>query len=497
MKLRAKEGNLLGFAIAAVDTFRPIADASGVQIEVDPDSDRTRLSFDHEMIEKVISNLMSNALKFTPQGGRISIRVFDSPDKSWGTLSVKDSGPGIPPDEIDLIFDRLHQVDGNYTHNLPGTGIGLSLTKELVELHGGKINVISERDTGSEFIVSLPRGAEFKKPFDHAVHGARIGKDASMVAPDIAPPTLSANIGETGEKSEDGKAIVLIVEDNVEMRLYIKEMIEGIYSVKEAGNGLEALSMAKQHMPILIISDIMMPEMDGYELCRTVNQSGELNHIPVILLTAGATDEMALEGMSSGAYDYITKPFSREILLAKIDGIVKRHVEQQALNRTDHLTGLRNRRGWKQEVLREMEKIKRFGGTAAIAFLDLDNFKIVNDTYGHAVGDDVLRTVSAVVNHGLRKTDFAGRWGGEEFVIYFPEAMGKHVVETMQRILSQFQNRPVGENKLNCSFSAGVVSIDPEDQHPLDVYVSRADSAMYEAKRRGKGRVVIWNQEIE
>lgn len=497
MILRAKEGNLLGFVTAAVEKFRPIADTSGIRVEINPDSDRTRLNFDHGMIEKVISNLMTNALKFTPHGGQVTLRVSDSPDNAWGTLSVRDTGPGIAPDEVDLIFDRFHQVDGNYAGNLHGTGIGLSLAKELVELHGGRLDVVSEPEAGSEFIVSLPKEASFKKAFDFPVDGAKLGEDHSIFTPALYPPTPPSDTGGVAEKPVDGKPIVLVVEDSEEMRIYIKEMIEGTYTVLEAGNGLAALSMAKQHMPALIISDIMMPEMDGYQLCRAVNQSGELNHIPVILLTAGATDEMALEGMISGAYDYITKPFSRAILLAKIEGIVKRHVEQQALNRTDHLTGLRNRQGWKQEVHREMEKLKRFGGTAAIAFLDLDNFKVVNDTHGHAVGDDVLRAVSTVINNGLRTTDLAGRYGGEEFVIYFPEATGIDVVDTMQRILTRFRNQPVGEKQLNCAFSAGVVSIDPEPHHPLDVYISRADSAMYEAKRRGKGRVVIWNEEIK
>jgi len=490
MELSVKEGNLLGFTAATVDAFKPAAEASGVSINIDPDSERTRLSFDPEMIEKVISNLMSNALKFTPRGGRVDVRVFDSPDGAWGILSVKDTGHGIAEQEIHQIFDRFHQVDDTTTKTHPGTGIGLSLAKELVEMHGGEISVISEPDSGSEFVVSFPKESAFLKSYEFSAH-----TPPSSVEADKPAAFMKSQPPEHSRSAANNRPSVLVVEDNDDMRLYLREIIEPEYTVIEATDGVAALAAAKQHLPVLIVSDVMMPRMDGCQLCREINASGELSHIPVVLLTAKATDQMAIEGMSCGAYDYVTKPFSQEILRAKIDGIVKRQIDLQNMSRTDHLTGLRNRESWEQEVLRELGKIMRFGGSAAIAFVDLDDFKMVNDTYGHAVGDDVLRALAAVLNTGLRTTDLAGRFGGEEFVVYFPETTGSAVAETMQRLLSKFRNQAVGGHRLKCSFSAGVVTVDREQGHSLKKYVSLADAAMYKAKRRGKDRVEIGDKD--
>jgi diguanylate cyclase (GGDEF)-like protein len=244
-------------------------------------------------------------------------------------------------------------------------------------------------------------------------------------------------------------------------------------------------------MPDIIICDVMMPKMDGYEFCRQIKNSDPLKNIPVILLTARASEEMTIDGLEAGAYDYMTKPFSPKILLAKIAGILERQELHKRQIQHDSLTGLFNRHGWQKKALQELEKDRRYNNAFSIAFIDLDDFKKINDTYSHQTGDEALRTFSSLVTKNLRASDLAGRLGGEEFVIYFPETAGQTAAASLERILKLFRQEAIGDKCLNCTFSAGVVERDPTQEHTLEEYLSLADETMYAAKKSGKARIVL------
>ena len=250
---------------------------------------------------------------------------------------------------------------------------------------------------------------------------------------------------------------------------------------------------ALETMPDLIISDVMMPKMDGYELCRQIKNSDKLKNIPVILVTARASEEMTIEGIEAGAYDYITKPFSPKILLAKIIGIMERQELHKKQSQHDSLTGLLNRESWGKKALQEIEKNKRYGHIFSIAFIDLDDFKKINDTYSHQTGDLVLKTLSSLIAKNLRASDLAGRFGGEEFAVFFPQTGVRTAADSLERILKLFSNQNIEDKNIYCTFSAGVVEMNPLRELTLEEYLSRADEAMYTAKKSGKAKIVIYN----
>jgi diguanylate cyclase (GGDEF)-like protein len=494
MPLKTKTVNLSKLAASVIDTFQTYSNNAGIKINMASVVQDILFQCDGGMIEKVISNLLSNALKFTPKGGEICIGISETNDGQQVNLSVKDTGCGIPEKEVPLIFDRFQQVDGTTTREKEGTGIGLSLVKDLVGLHDGTIHVETTEGSGSEFIVSLPKKTLCgDMPADvHDEYTLVSSVDMAQAAFDNSNErAVPADNDHTFEKEF---ATILVVEDNKDMRSFIKEGFAASCRVVEAGDGDEGFEKAKENMPDLIISDVMMPKMDGYQLCKFIKGDEALQHIPVILLTAKASEEMAVKSLEAGAHDYVTKPFSLDVLKAKVDGIIYRQEEYVHMSRTDHLTKLRNREGWKLAVQRELDKIKRYGGTASIAFIDLDNFKTINDTYGHSMGDGVLKVVSSIICKGLRETDIAGRYGGEEFVVFFPETPKAAAAECLERILSKLRNYHFKEDSLHCAFSAGIVGVDQDRMISLAQYVSNADAVMYAAKKRGKGCIVVQNQ---
>jgi signal transduction histidine kinase/ligand-binding sensor domain-containing protein/DNA-binding response OmpR family regulator len=270
---------------------------------------------DKIQIEKAICNLISNAFKFTKEGGKIKVEVnLDSAGQV--VIRVTDTGKGIAPEKIGHIFDRFYQVekDGQST----GFGIGLSISHEIVLLHGGKINVSSEVGRGSEFSITLQSGkdhfenAEFVDPHlkDHLFSEHFIKDDH----PDVSEPVSE---GETKEYS------LLVVEDNLQIRSYIVELLSFRYQVYEASNGREALEATLELIPDLVVSDVMMPVMDGITFCYKLKTDMRISHIPVILLTARTLTDSFIEGFESGADDYLTKPFNERLLLTRISNILR------------------------------------------------------------------------------------------------------------------------------------------------------------------------------
>jgi DNA-binding response OmpR family regulator len=253
-------------------------------------------------------------------------------------ISVSDTGPGIPGEKLAGIFDRFYQAESTYEHYHKGFGIGLAIAKELVELHHGTINVHSTEGQGTEFVIELPLGDQHLKPDEILdLTGGSVTPSGTSKIPSLDMVKVEKEEDEPEEEMEQettlekaAKDIILVVEDSVDMRNYIRSSLEPLYQVVEAMDGRDGIEKASQIIPDLIISDIMMPEIDGYELCRVLKNNRDTSHIPIILLTAKAAEENIIEGLETGADDYITKPFNTKILCARIKNLIdlRRHFQE-------------------------------------------------------------------------------------------------------------------------------------------------------------------------
>ena len=306
MKLQAILQNIIPLLKVLLQSFCSYAERKRITLKFNSIEDEIIVYIDKDKIEKIIINILSNAFKFTPEGGQIEVTVrlkppFNSPfikgGKEGGSveISISDSGIGIPKEKIPKIFDRFYQVDGSHTREQEGTGIGLSLTKELVELHKGKIEVESEEGKGTTFIISIPLGKEHLK-----LEEIREPEKEEEKASFVLEETIDFSEAKIGKPDIDliidtKKPFLLIVEDNFDVRNYIKNNLDEDYRIIEAVDGEDGWDNSINEIPDLIVSDVMMPKMDGYKLCDKLKTDERTSHIPVILLTAKASSQDKIE----------------------------------------------------------------------------------------------------------------------------------------------------------------------------------------------------------
>lgn len=270
--------------------------------------------FDKEKMDSVLKNIISNALKYTPENGDILISVYDM--KNTWRLEVKDNGIGIPAKEQKKIFKMHFRGTNAINSKTTGSGIGLILVRKLVNLHNGKIQIESIEHQGTTIRITLPKDKEQFRHFTLAVKKKRATHEPDVP---IVPLRL---IDPPRTEDNDKLQRILIVEDNDELRNYLFKSFSGIYNVQVCCNGKEALTIVKQFWPELILSDIMMPEMRGDELCAVIKNDIETSHIPILLLTALGDEKNILDGLQIGADEYIVKPFSINILRASIANLL-------------------------------------------------------------------------------------------------------------------------------------------------------------------------------
>ncbi len=331
MKLKVGHYNLGEFMHSIKEAFINLSTEKQIDVEVVNNSAKLSLWFDWDKMDKVMFNLMSNAFKYTTKGGKIQIvldRMSITETEEYAKIEVKDNGEGIPQEEVERIFDRFYQADSTVSYK--GTGIGLSLTKELILLHKGKINVESKLGEGTCFKILLPLG---KNHFtqDDILTESKMKEHLVMSGftefEKIDEQVEDATIELKTSHAEGEKPLLLIVEDEPDIRKYIKSCFPpALYSIIEAENGNEGLKLVETEGPDIIISDVMMPVMDGLELTRKVKSDLRYCHIPMILLTAKSSLEHLLEGLEEGADSYIAKPFNKEHLQLR----VKKLLEAQA-----------------------------------------------------------------------------------------------------------------------------------------------------------------------
>ena len=298
-------------------------------------------------------------------------------------------------------------------------------------------------------------------------------------------------------KNSQKQPVVLIVDDTIENLKVLGNILkEQNYKIAIARNGNQALTIANEINPDLILLDVMMPEMDGFQTCKNLKKMPSTQEIPVIFLTAKVETEDIIEGFKIGAVDYITKPFNSYELKAR----VKTHIELKTsrdllreqnemlkkLSITDGLTGLYNHRYTTDLLARFIEENSRYGNPLSIAMFDIDNFKKINDIYGHLFGDEVLVKIANMIESSLRKTDISGRYGGEEFMVIFVQTNLQGAAESAKRIVSGAEKLKWDDTDLKITLSAGVCQRNEED---LTKLISKADELLYTAKKKGKNRV--------
>lgn len=307
--------DLAGVTTDLAGSFRSAIEHAGMQLDVDCRVLQETAYIDREMWEKIVLNLLSNAFKYTLKG-RISVLLYEK--DGHAVLQVKDTGIGIPEEEMPHMFERFHRVKQRGGRSFEGTGIGLSLVKELVLLHEGDIFVESEPGVGTTFTVRIPLGTAHLPAEQVSVQG---GDDYVSMLPEAFAQEvaqLDTGAGQAAIETDYDKPIILVVDDNPDMRDYLQRLLQPYYTVDMAANGQLALERIQQQVPELVISDVMMPEMDGVTLLHHLKGDPDTSGIPIILLSARAGEEAKIAGYDTGADDYLVKPFSAKELLARV-----------------------------------------------------------------------------------------------------------------------------------------------------------------------------------
>jgi len=312
--LKKEYYDLINLTRLFTNAFIPLAQQKNIKLSFNSNFDSTFALLDKDKYEKIINNLLNNAFKFTEPGGIVSVEISKTTfeNKQTAQISICDSGIGISKDNQSKIFNRFFQVDDSTKRNFGGSGIGLSLVKELINLHGWDIYVNSEENEGAEFVLTIPLLSEDEEKKYSLQNVLDTGLESVKKQTNDSAAFQSTKI----------KPTLLLVEDSGEVRNYVEGLLKQEYNVLEAENGKIGFEKANNSLPDLVISDVMMPVMDGFELCKKLKSDWKTSHIPVILLTAKATQQSKLEGLEFGADDYLTKPFDFEELSIRIKNLI-------------------------------------------------------------------------------------------------------------------------------------------------------------------------------
>lgn len=320
IQLKLEDADLTDLINNTVKEFRPAAKAKSISLTSLFQGKDFIANIDPEQFDRILSNLLSNAIKFTPEGGNINIQLSktNKSDTDY-RISVTDNGYGIPEEELPYIFDRFYQASHTRNTVNTGTGIGLSLVRELIHLHDGSITVSSKEREGTEFTIHLP-----KKPGVSELNSNQnfleLNSTEWVLADDVSDDKLEVTKPiEAGNEAP----LLLLVDDNVDILSYLKKFLSGQYRVIVKEQSKDALKVLENEAVDLIISDVIMPDPDGFELCKMVKENPDWNHIPVILLTARVAQESKMEGLTYGADDYLTKPFSASELMTRIENLIE------------------------------------------------------------------------------------------------------------------------------------------------------------------------------
>jgi len=319
LKLHMKQANIVAFCRYLTESFYSLAEENKIRLTFYAEEEEILMDYDEEKLQYIVYNLLSNALKFTPENGKVILHLKTA--DAFLQIKVQDTGTGIPEAQLPFIFDRFYQAEDTSSSHPGGTGIGLAYTKELSQLMGGHIEVSSEMGKGSIFTCYLP-----------------IHREASLQTESIRPISIqpaaetTATAGMTpASEHSDERPMILVVEDNPDLVSYLQTILQGAYDVHIARDGQQGIEQALELIPDLIISDVMMPRKNGYELCEALKTNVRSSHIPIILLTAKATQEDKVRGLTQGADAYLPKPFDKKELFVRIEKLIELRKSLQAI----------------------------------------------------------------------------------------------------------------------------------------------------------------------
>lgn len=390
MKMNLIHGDLIRYVKFVVGSFYGLTEKKGIDLIVYTDEESISTDYDPEKLMHILANLMSNAIKFTPQNGRITIHISKVLDKTKDTvkISVKDNGKGIINEVVEHIFDRFYQAPDK-ENETQGTGLGLALTKEFVEMMNGTIEVKSDPGVGSEFIVTLPISRNANIDIDHGI-SVMDSESIQSIIP-LEEPHGEINLY---SKISTNKPVLLLVEDNDDVAEYLVGVLEDYYIIELASNGKIGFEKAQNIIPDIILTDVMMPQMDGFELIQNLKRNISTDHIPIIILTAKGDIQSKLDGLKIGADHYIVKPFSEKELLLKLDNLLKiRSKMQKNLNAIKPISN-QSKIQYKQEII-FLSKIN----SLLDKHLDKDDFGITDIcTSLHLSRSQMYRKFTALTN---------------------------------------------------------------------------------------------------
>ena len=417
--------DLTALTAELASNFRAVAEKAGLKFEVADDKLDAPVYVDRDMWEKVVLNLLSNAFKFTLEGS-ISVALRRSADGKAAELTVSDTGAGIPSDQLPRLFDRFYQVEGQKGRSFEGSGIGLSLVKEIVSLHGGDVEVESQLGGGSSFRVRIPLGIAHLPPEQVATEASAIGLTSTKAKAYVEEALRWIDTPAVAPTESGGLSRILIADDNADMRNYMARLLGDRWTIELVEDGIAALNAIKAKRPDLVLSDVMMPKLDGFGLLKAIRNDAELQDLPVIMLSARAGEEARVEGLDAGADDYLTKPFSAREIVARVSANLKiaevRRQASEALKLANDRLAADNETvdRLNRQLATESDRLRRLFEQAPGFMCVLRGpshvFELANDSYLKLVG----------------RQDLIGKQVREAF----PEVEGQDFFEMLDRVFA-------------------------------------------------------------
>lgn len=537
LSLRQRPLDLRSLADVVLTLQRPLADDRKLELRNAIPPDLPLALGDEGRLQQVLHNLVGNAVKFTP-AGRITVEG-EVRDDGRLAVHVSDTGPGIAPEDRERIFTSFEQLDGDLTREAGGTGLGLTLARQLVELHGGALGVDDAPGGGARFTFTLApagggavaeqaaekdatderSGPAGRRRFDPPADDAPEPDEPAAIEGTVHSPEADVDgAGATSRTAAGPGFTVLVVDDEpVNRQVLVNQLALEHYRIVEAADGEQALEAFEAEHPDLVLLDVMMPRMSGYDVCRRLRERSGPSEMPVIYLSAKSRSGDLVTGFESGANDYLTKPVARAELVARVKTHlelldVHRNLERRVAERTedlrqanaelerlaslDGLTRIPNRRTFDATLERRWAEHRERGAPLAIVLCDVDDFKRYNDHYGHQRGDDALVAVAAALSGALRRAeDLAARYGGEEMVVLLPDTDAESAARLAGDLLAAVRALAIPHSASRAAdhvtLSVGVAAVVPAAGSAPAELVERADRALYRAKERGRDRVEV------
>ena len=426
-KLRREPIDLAIFVPAMTDSMRHLATVKGLSLNVECEREPLVVQGDSSGLEKVVLNILTNAIKFTPKGGSITVRVNRDAGSKLALVEIQDTGIGIPQESLPHIFDRFHQVDGSSTRKYQGVGIGLALARDLVQQHGGKLACASKLGQGTTFRIELPFGEAAAAPApgptagalpkqEEAAKPAEAAKQGDVVDPiaDIyraanrsvqLPAEAPAPEGETGS----GGHLILVVDDEADMRRFLVDALAKENRVIQAADGLAGLELARAKQPDLLLLDLMLPGMDGLDVCKALKSDPATKKMKVVLLTARVDEQSKLTALERGADDFLTKPFSTIELQTRLSNLLRSaDLEEQVRARNKELETTIKKLKDTEVQLVQSEKMNALGKLSAGLLHEINNplnftFMALQMAEQEAEGNESLQDTLKDINQGMTR----------------------------------------------------------------------------------------------